>query len=366
MPAPTLLDWISRDIGHIPLGWAGAGPASPYVNFGDALSPIMVALCTGLPVARLPFRSTAPRLAAVGTIGHGFAGGEVWFWGTCSSRYSNPFAPADAKVLYTPPSDTIVHLAATRGPISEAILSGNDPARMCGVYGDPVWLLPRFYNPPIRKTHKLGVILHLSDLTDRAFEVHFNPLHERYVVPEEFAGDVRLINTVSRPTVAGQFDKLDEILACERIVSTSLHGMVLAEAYGIPCLYFGVRGQPGLGTSAVDLATLIDLRILDLYGGLRMSHFPQYVQPRRKLTDWADVMTAIDKAWQPLVLDEARLLEALPVRAAPVAVPPGTAMHDLPVLAGMALAHGAEEIADSARLFTKARRSALREAVADR
>lgn len=360
---PTLLDRLVAETGHIPLGWAGAGLDSPYVNFGDALSPIMLALCTGRPIARLPFRSTAPRLAAVGTIGHGFSGGEVWFWGTCSSRYVNPGAPADQKVLYETPPDTALHICATRGPLSEAILSGGGRLPAPGVYGDPVWLLPRFYRPAISKRWKLGVILHLSDLTDRSFDVHFNPLHERYVVPDDVAADVRLINTVTPPAVAAQFDKLDEILACERIVSTSLHGMVLAESYGIPCLYFGVRGTPGLGRCAVDLDTGVDLRILDLYGGLGQSSFAQYVQPRRRRTDWAAVMQAIDTAWAPYRLDEDRLLSALPIRAEPVAVPADTAIASLPVLQQVALAHGGEEIAANARNFSHLSRKMNRQTV---
>jgi hypothetical protein len=351
------LDVLARQTGAVPLAWAGATAAATYVNFGDALSPVIVALCTGLAVARLPFQSTAPRLAAVGTIGHGFAGGSVWLWGTCSSLYRNPLVPAEQKELYVIPPATELHICATRGPISERILSGDGRLPAPGIYGDPVWLLPHFHRPAPAKRWELGVILHLSDLTDRAFAVHFNPLHERYVIPPELAGSVRLINTVTPVDVPSLFAKVDEIRSCRRIVSTSLHGMVLAEAYRIPCLYFGVRGAPrGLGHVPPDLETGIDLRIVDFYGGLRMAQFPLYVQPRRERTDWAALIRAIDKAWQPAWLDEAALLDALPVRAQPVEVPEDRPVWDLPLLRGLALAHGPEEIASAARLYAVAGR----------
>ena len=316
-----LLDVLSRRLGAIPVGWAGATATSPYVNFGDALSPVMVALCTGLPVARVPFGSTAPRLAAVGTIGHGFAGGTVWFWGTGSSLHRNPFAPGEEKQLYTTPADTTIRIAATRGPISEHVLGAAGAIAAPGIYGDPVWLLPRFHRRPVKQRWDLGVILHLSDLTDRAFEVHFNPLHERYVVPPEFAGRVKLINTVTPVSVQALFDKVDEIRSCRRIVSTSLHGLVIPESYGIPCLYFAVRGKTGLAEVPPELDTGIDPRILDLYGGLRLARFPIYVQPRRQRTDWDQVIRAVDAAWEPRAFDGDALLAALPVAAAPVAVP---------------------------------------------
>ena len=358
--ARSLLDTLSRRLGAVPLGWAGATAAAPYVNFGDALSPVMVALCTGLPVARVPFGSTAPRLAAVGTIGHGFAGGAVWFWGTGSSLWRNPFAPADQKQPYATPPDTAITIAATRGPISERVLSGEGSIAAPGIWGDPVWLLPRFHRRKVTPRWDLGVILHLSDLTDRAFEVHFNPLHERYVVPPEFAGSVRLINTVTPVSVRAVFDKIDEIRSCRRIVSTSLHGLVIPESYGIPCLYFAVRGKAGLAEVPPDLDTGIDPRILDLYGGLRLARFPIYVQPRRQRTDWAAVMRAVDAAWAPRAFDGDALIAALPVAPAPVAVPEGMAVWQLPLLRGLALGHGTDEVMDTARLYAQAARQAAR------
>ena len=352
---PTVLDRIAQETGAVPLGWAGASPDASYVNLGDALSPVMVALCTGLGIMRVPFRSTVPRLAAVGTIGHGFAGGDVWFWGTCASLYRNPLAPAAEKQRYRTPPGTRVHIAATRGPISEAILRGEGALAAPGVYGDPVWLLPRFHRPAVPKRHELGVILHLSDLTDRSFDVHFNPLHQRYVVPPDLAGAVRLISTVTPPDLPGLFARIDDILACRRIVSTSLHGLVFAESYGIPCLYFGVGGAPdGLGIVPARLETGIDLRILDLYAGLGLESFPLYVQRRRCRTDWAAVIRAIDRAWEQRHLDEAALLAALPVSGAPVTVPadgssPGPPILEHPVLRGLRLTHSAEEIAEAVR-----------------
>jgi hypothetical protein len=322
----------------------------------------MVALCSGLPIARIPFGSTAPRMAAVGTIGHGFSGGAVWFWGTGSSLYRNPFAAIDQKELYTTPANTEIHIAATRGPLSERILSADGVIERPGIYGDPVWLLPHFHTRPVAQTWDLGVILHLSDLTDREMEVHFNPLHERYIIPPEFSGSVKLITTVAPVSTRAVFDKVDEIRSCRRIVSTSLHGLVIPESYGIPCLYFGVRGKEGLVQVPPELDTGLDPRIVDLYGGLRVRRFPIYQQPRRRRTDWAAVMKAVDDAWEPRSLNSDALLEALPVEPAPVHVPDGMHVADMPLLRDLVLGHGTDEVMEAARRYVRAARAVTRAA----
>lgn len=337
------LKQFTQRYGKLPLTWAGSTSQMHYLNFGDALSPVMVALCSGMDVTRIPSASRTPRIAAVGTIGHGLVGGEVWFWGTGCSNFKNPGAKLPERILYQPPEDTLIHIAATRGPISEQLLSGGKggPA----IYGDPVWLLPRFYRPTPPKRWKLGVIVHLSELTDRDYEAHVNPNYQRYEIPRELDQSIRLINTVTPISPTALRERLDDILACERIVSTSLHGMVLAESYGIPCLYFGAgRGRVGLTTAKVDPASGIDLRILDLYGGLGLDQFDLYNQDRTLRTDWHALIEAIDKTWRPKVLDSEKLLNAIPMGARPVEVPANGSVFDLPLIQNLVLQHDVKDL----------------------
>ncbi len=277
-------------------------------------------------------------MAAVGTIGHGFSGGEVWFWGTGCSSWKNPSAPAAEREAFAPPADSKFVIAATRGPVSEKLLSGGKggPA----VYGDPVWILPRFYKPEVKKKWKVGVILHLSELSDRSYEAKPRDNIRRFDIPDALKDDIHLITTVTPIDVAALGDKIDEILACERIVSTSLHGMVIAESYGIPCLNFAPHGpNKGLATVKLDPDGDLDLRIVDLYQGLGQSELKLYVQPRGETTDWADVMAAIDSAWKPVTLDEDRLINAFPLPLNMLTAPEGATIWQHPVLQGLQLQH---------------------------
>ncbi len=114
---------------------------------------------------------------------------------------------------------------AVRGPLTREKL------RCMGVpcphvFGDPALLMPMFYAPPRRKEYQLGVVPHW---TERGL-----PAVQKLQREE----GVKLIDTVfsrfSCSDHARYFRFIDDICSCERIVSSSLHGIVTADAYGIP------------------------------------------------------------------------------------------------------------------------------------
>lgn len=333
-----------REKGEIPLAWAGSTLDMNYLNFGDALSPVMIALLSGKPIRRAPMKSFGPRLSCVGTIGHGFANGEVWFWGTGCSNWANPSAPAAEKKPFVPTPESHFTLTATRGPVSEALLSARTLSGAVP-YGDPVWLLPRFYKPTVKKRYKLGVILHLSELADRGMVAVPRKEIARFRIPAELADDIHLITTVTELPVDSLQAKIDEILSCERIVSTSLHGMVIAESYGIPCLYFAPSlSKDGLQSAALDPNGDVDLRIVDLYTGLGFKTLDVYNQPRPKPSDWPAIMKAIDKTWEPKSFDGDALINAFPIDLSPISAAPGETIWEHKALTDIQLRHDVGEL----------------------
>lgn len=108
-------------------------------------------------------------------------------------------------------------VCAVRGPLTREQLIWQG-IHCDEVYGDPVLLMPRFYNPKVEKKYKIGVIAHRSD-ADNKYIRDFCEAHE----------DIKFINMRSR-----SMSTVDEILECEAILSTSLHGLIVADAYGIP------------------------------------------------------------------------------------------------------------------------------------
>ncbi|RKE97979.1 polysaccharide pyruvyl transferase family protein [Ichthyenterobacterium magnum] len=108
---------------------------------------------------------------------------------------------------------------AVRGPETRRVLmrQGYDVPE---IFGDPALLLPDYYLPKVNKVHKLGVIPHYVDYA-RVVELFKD--HKAIVVIDLMTNDVELTTK--------------QIMECERIVSSSLHGVIVSHAYGIPAVW---------------------------------------------------------------------------------------------------------------------------------
>ncbi len=89
------------------------------------------------------------------------------------------------------------------------------------VYGDPAILLPLFYNPKTEKKYKIGVIAHYVDF-------------DAILIPNNLQGEILKIDLLTNNIE----DVLDKILSCDKIISTSLHGVIVAHSYKVPALWW--------------------------------------------------------------------------------------------------------------------------------
>lgn len=103
-----------------------------------------------------------------------------------------------------------------RGPHTRNLLL-NKGVYVPPIYGDCALLLPDFYKPKLKKTYKLGIIPHYVD---------FNKVKNLYGNNP----NILIINVKEK-----NIEKtVNEILSCEKIVSSSLHGLIISDAYNIP------------------------------------------------------------------------------------------------------------------------------------
>lgn len=107
-------------------------------------------------------------------------------------------------------------ICAVRGPLTREIIL-NQGINCPEIYGDPALLYPVFYTPPEKKIYKLGLIPHYR-------EQDLPLLTKLRNYP-----DVKIIS------ITGGIEKVvDDVCSCEYIASSSLHGLIIADAYGIP------------------------------------------------------------------------------------------------------------------------------------
>lgn len=174
-------------------------------NFGDALSPWIVEQVTGQSVAFADAHvadGPIPIIAIGSILGPGLRRGRVWGAGSAFERDLQPGSLPE-------PSERF-QIAATRGPLSAELVrrSGHDPK----AYGDPGLLLPRYFTPDDRPSHRVGMICSWIDAEiSAAIAAHHVP------VVSTFAPRDRIIN---------------EIASWDLVVSSCLHGLVTGIAYG--------------------------------------------------------------------------------------------------------------------------------------
>jgi hypothetical protein len=108
---------------------------------------------------------------------------------------------------------------AVRGPQTAKFLV-NLGYEVPEVYGDPALLLPTLYSPKIEKHYKIGIIPHYND---------FKKVEDFYKNESSILLINLMTNDIEKTT--------DEFLKCEKIVSSSLHGIIVAHAYGIPAVW---------------------------------------------------------------------------------------------------------------------------------
>lgn len=108
---------------------------------------------------------------------------------------------------------------AVRGPITRQRLLELG-YKVPELYGDPAILLPTIFNSKPKKKYKLGIIPHYVD---------FDEINEKFENEKELKIVDLLTNDVEKV--------LTEILECELIISSSLHGIIVPHSYGIPALW---------------------------------------------------------------------------------------------------------------------------------
>ncbi len=231
--ASTLLKIIKRKSPRVRLWWW----QRPFPgNWGDILNPYLIEKLTGIPPK---FKTGGTRLLAIGSI-IGKCDAQTTVWGSGSAKGDQVINPK-------------ARFYAVRGPITRDLVlkaGGKCPE----IYGDPALLLPYIFKPkadPALPKAKLGLILHHNHL----------PRHLK------IDASVRVIN-IHRIGYDEIEMFIDEVCSCEHIMSSSLHGLIVSHAYGIPTRWIdivdGESGQvPGDGMKFRDYFQSVDIYNVD-------------------------------------------------------------------------------------------------------
>lgn len=169
-------------------------------NFGDRLSKVIVERIINKEVENASLKENHPVLLAIGSILRRARKGDI-IWG---SGFRSQFASDEKKRMH-------LDVRAVRGPKTRNILKkwGIDCPK---VYGDPALLLPYLF-PEFKKQE---------------------PVYDFIIIPHFLERD-KYQNYINLVLPSEPWDQVvDKITKSKFVISSSLHGIIVAEAFGIP------------------------------------------------------------------------------------------------------------------------------------
>lgn len=180
--------------------------SSDGVNFGDYLSSVIVTKMAADHGFFIDEELAAPkRLLAVGSILH-FARDDNIIWGSGVNGKVDPQLHTFKRL----------DVRAVRGPLTRDFLRKRG-ITVPETYGDPALLLPVLLPDRFKRnefnTKGTWIVPNLHDLT-------------------AVSGLRNVISPLQRWSKV-----IDQIINAEFIISSSLHGLVIADAFGVPCRY---------------------------------------------------------------------------------------------------------------------------------
>jgi pyruvyltransferase len=251
-----MLETAVRHLRPVPeaIGARLYGRWSPINNFGDLLNPWLIEKITG----REPFNIWRSRFVEMsqritGKPDYAVVGSIVQWCGSHTVVWGTGLMAEDAELWARP-----LEVRAVRGPLTrERLLS--DGIECPPVYGDPALLWPQLLSPEVPTEYALGLVPHYTDkgheLVERAGR----------------SSEVLVIDVERSPE-----EVLPDMLRCARIASSSLHGLIVADAYGIPSLWVRMRDKV-------------------MGGGFKfMDYFASVGHPERQGVDASDGLTVRD------------------------------------------------------------------------
>lgn len=279
-------------------------------NFGDELSEYIVYKLTG-EHPELVKNNDLNKLLAVGSIITNkslYTNSLIWGSGFLTEGIRIKLKVFPLTYFFSQLYRSFVtktKIYALRGPLSKSKIESQTFGNLLNdrmfvdrancVFGDPALLLPLLYegNSNAHK-NKIGIILH-----------HIQPISAELEQKLSSAG-IKLIS-IFRDGYEAIESFVDEVCSCDKVFSSSLHGIIVAQAYGIPAQWLQLEESPVQNHEEFKFRDYFLGAGLEIQKPLRVS-FEQDIDATIALLDSFDVK----KVDMDLAKIQKRLLNAFP------------------------------------------------------
>tara|TARA_R110002049_G_scaffold303983_1_gene498752 strand:- start:510 stop:1448 length:939 start_codon:yes stop_codon:yes gene_type:complete len=197
------------------LEWPVTGDVA--YNWGDKLNPLIAKMVSG--------KNPAPRQLVLnpklGPVYYMIGSVLGFIRDPRAQVYGTGFITYEQKPLVKPQ-----HVASVRGPLSEDKCIQNG-IKAPGIYGDMALVLPEFFRPDVKKIKgRVGVISHFRERKEEYWKRYEQADFLNININEDICELVK------------------NVLSCEYIISSSLHGLIIADAYKVPSIWVRPSEKP--------------------------------------------------------------------------------------------------------------------------
>lgn len=264
-------------------------------NFGDELGPYILSKITGMRMIHIPVlynrfhllmlilkRLATFKLIEFYNFVRLFFGKKYYiFLGSILQFYKlNGGIVWGAGLIDTNFTTGIHRYYAVRGPKSRYLLMQKG-YKVPQIYGDPALILSRVYDKPVPKSNEIGIIPHI---------VHYEGL-----LKVELNSEMTIIDL---KTFDIEF-VIDEIRSCRYVLSSSLHGLIVAHAYNIPALWVNLGDVELMGNN---------VKFYDYFESLQIPPYDQIIINKNDFTNLTELTDLFD-AYRMSILPDAKVLE---------------------------------------------------------
>ena len=234
------------------------------INFGDLLNPVL--MCHyGMTPIRTPHKSA--EVIALGSVlqwiddeFNGFIAGAGLI-----SDIKKPLL--NAKIL------------AVRGKLTRDRVGASEDT----ILGDPGLLVSKIFKQNLKKNYSLGLVPHYVDKEDTRL----------IKICDKYPNDVLFIDVQRKPKKV-----ITDIIKCQHILSSSLHGLITADSYQIPSGWLLLSDAViGKGFKFFDYASAFDEKIYpnNIYGSETLSELIKLT--KRRVSGLSDIQENLDNVF---------------------------------------------------------------------
>ncbi|QIO08020.1 polysaccharide pyruvyl transferase family protein [Acinetobacter lanii] len=233
------------------------------LNFGDWIGPWIISLKFGKNAINTKnIKSVSNTIFSVGSIIHHLPNesGQITVWG---SGLIKPISWRKRWSLKKKMKD--VEFIAVRGRLTYQEITSKLKTKVPEVFGDPALLLPKYYQPTKKQATKIVLCPHYS---------HYDELKNKFLDYE----DINVIDLKRDPRKV-----IDDITNAEICISSSLHGLIIAQTYGIPWIWLRFKDNRLSGDS---------FKFHDFYSTLKNCSHDHVSEHSIKAINYDDILAA--------------------------------------------------------------------------